>query len=584
MRKPAIYFIVFFAFHSLQAQLLDSAKQVVQYRLYNQDAYQNFDSTLIQSYHFNILQNELNANLGNVASPSFNVDDLFQNPFFWEYKPTLFSRFYSNIEKSRFYDTKRPFTRLQYTQGKRNEQILKLLFTVNVKPNWNIAFEYNRHTVAGLYLSQKTGIHQLNFTSEYLSKNKRFKGNYFVIYNASKWQENGGLTNDTTYLQDAFQSRLTVPVNISSGESREIKSKIGFANAYMFTTENDVNTGVQHEFSYHFDKHLFVDKNPQLAFYGNHFHNDSVYFTQKSKRFLNQIHFLVQSKSFRNGIGLGYDYAYTFNRVDTLIPRMFASVYSNYNSQKINNTFSAKFDIKNAYYTIDNQFSIAVFRNYFLKFIAAFNNNPQALCFQKFIQNDSVYWNVKLNSKRSQKFDVELSNNKYFKLKYSFANIQHYYDFYRQMDVEKLNIQYVEAILPLSFKKLHLDNSVQYLWAKDSIIPLPDFFVKTSLYLQHKAFKKATELRYGAEMEYFSVSRKIAYALPLGAFYVEQKAELKNTPQLNLFVAARLTKAKIFLRMDNILQNVSHEANFSAYYYPQRDRTFSFGIIWDLLN
>lgn len=584
MKKVFFFKILLFYSISTYAQMLDSTAFVINFMKYNDAKYSTFDSTLNDAYNYNILQNNLNVNLGNIASPSLHFNDVLNAPFFIEYKPSLFSAFFADLNAINFFNTKKPFTRIQYIQGKKNEQILKLLFTVNLKPNWNVGLQYNRHTILGLYVSQKTGIHRLNFTSEFLSNNKKWNGKYYFILNSSKWQENGGVSNDSLVFENAYQSRLTVPVNISSSENIEIKNKMGFLHTLMFSKNRKINNGLQHEFSYQFDRNSFLDKSPNADYYNQYYFNDSIYNNQKTKRFINSFNFLANVGKLNNGIGLGYDYTYLFNKIDTIIPRFFINGFSKYSNNTIQNTLLIKIDLKNKYYTFDNCINVKLNNKLQLNFGAHLSNNSQALIYQKYIQNDSIFWNRKLESKQLRKLNLAITYNTLFNIEYTFANIKNYFDFYNVLMHEHIALHNVNANIPFKIRSLHFDNTVAYNYVKDSIIPLPKFHIKSALYLQHKAFNKATELRYGVEAEYFILNNKVRYSLPLSMFYTESKQANNSTPQLNIFFAARLRKAKIFLRMDNILQNITHEVNFLVNAYPQRDRTFSFGIIWDLLN
>ncbi|HMT75050.1 MAG TPA: hypothetical protein PKA77_13345, partial [Chitinophagaceae bacterium] len=46
------------------------------------------------------------------------------------------------MENVRFFTTTRPYSELNYFLGSRTEQIIELLHTQNIKPNWNFSFQY----------------------------------------------------------------------------------------------------------------------------------------------------------------------------------------------------------------------------------------------------------------------------------------------------------------------------------------------------------------------------------------------------------------------------------------------------------
>lgn len=84
------------------------------------------------------------------------------------------------LEKIRFFNTTRPFSEINYLLGSRVEQIIELLHTQNIKPNWNFSFQYRLINGPGFFKNQKANHNNYLFTSKFQSKNLRFN-NYFVI-------------------------------------------------------------------------------------------------------------------------------------------------------------------------------------------------------------------------------------------------------------------------------------------------------------------------------------------------------------------------------------------------------------------
>ena len=97
------------------------------------------------------------------------------------------------LDKARFFNTTRPYTELNYELASRSEQIIEILHTQNIRPNWNFSFNYRLTAAPGTFRNQTTNHNNYLFTSWYQSKSRRYN-NYFVILgNRLQAGESGGL-------------------------------------------------------------------------------------------------------------------------------------------------------------------------------------------------------------------------------------------------------------------------------------------------------------------------------------------------------------------------------------------------------
>ncbi len=121
------------------------------------------------------------------------------------------------LERVRFFNTTRPYSEINYLLGSRVEQIIEVMHTQNVKPGWNIAFQYRLINSPGFFQNQGANHNNYLFSSKFQSKNLRYN-NYLVLL-ASKIQswENGGIidTGKTTILDDPiYKDRFGINTHI----------------------------------------------------------------------------------------------------------------------------------------------------------------------------------------------------------------------------------------------------------------------------------------------------------------------------------------------------------------------------------
>jgi len=97
-----------------------------------------------------------NIYLGNIGNASRSL--LFSPNFSAGFDPGFhaFDVYKYKLEKVRFFNTTRPYSEINYHLGSRVEQIIELMHTQNLKPNWNASFQYRLINSPGYFKSQKT--------------------------------------------------------------------------------------------------------------------------------------------------------------------------------------------------------------------------------------------------------------------------------------------------------------------------------------------------------------------------------------------------------------------------------------------
>lgn len=140
------------------------------------------------------------------------------------------------LDQVRFFNTTRPYSELNYLLGGRSEQVIELLHTQNIRPNWNFHFGYRLINVPGYFKNQKTNHNNYEFTSWYQSKNKRYNNYFVVLYNKLQATENGGMKTDQNYLEDpVYKDRFNIPSNLGGDAAFGtdfFSNKIGTGNRY----------------------------------------------------------------------------------------------------------------------------------------------------------------------------------------------------------------------------------------------------------------------------------------------------------------------------------------------------------------
>ena len=140
------------------------------------------------------------------------------------------------LERVRFFQTTRPYSELNYFLGSRVEQIIEVMHTQNIKPQWNFAFQYRLINSPGYFQNQRTNHNNYLLTSRFQSTNLRYT-NYFVLLgNKMLASENGGIIDTTDILDDPiYKERYNINTylgGVNPFSSNFFGSKINTGNRY----------------------------------------------------------------------------------------------------------------------------------------------------------------------------------------------------------------------------------------------------------------------------------------------------------------------------------------------------------------
>ena len=173
--------------------------------------------------------------LGNNGSAAFPVlYEPYAKPG-WDAGFHAFDVYRYNIENTRFYKTTRPFTELSYFLATGKEQVVKVLHTQNIRPNWNAGIQYRLISSPGLYQSQNVNHNNYRFFSNYQGKRKRYAAYLVLQGNKLVSSENGGIADTSNLSDPTYEKRFTVPVKLgidASGGYNLFSTKMNLGNTY----------------------------------------------------------------------------------------------------------------------------------------------------------------------------------------------------------------------------------------------------------------------------------------------------------------------------------------------------------------
>ena len=261
------------------------------YKIYFSDGTEtHIDTTLTlnKDYNFNYLRKDYFELL-----PFANVGETF-NKLGYDFQdqkliPDIGARakHYGYIEEDEvgYYEVPSPLTELFFKTVFEQGQLLDALITVNTSPRLNITLAHKAFRSLGNYINTLGGGTNLRFTSQYTSKNYRYRQRSHFTAQRLENQANGGLDSLSVYFfekavdeleYDGFLDRSRLTNNANTNNTligrryyldHQYDVKLG-GNDKMKNYEKPKAITVGHKFNFE-GKHFIFDNSSRNSFFGS---------------------------------------------------------------------------------------------------------------------------------------------------------------------------------------------------------------------------------------------------------------------------------------------------------------------------
>jgi hypothetical protein len=166
------------------------------------------------------IANSYNGNLGSPIQSKLYFDRPANNDFIFL---NAYSPYLMNVQNATFYNTKTPYSNLNYTSGGstfRKEDHIKFLFTGNVNKFFNIGTTFDYIYARGEYLNQSARRFSASLFGSYNGKHYNATG--IVSTNSLNNYENGGL-KDSSAINPSGQATQDIDVKITGYSGFKMK-------------------------------------------------------------------------------------------------------------------------------------------------------------------------------------------------------------------------------------------------------------------------------------------------------------------------------------------------------------------------
>jgi hypothetical protein len=545
------------------------------------------------------------------------------------------------IEQTRFFQTTRPYTELAYMLGSNAEQMVNIVHTQNVKPNFNMAFQYRLINSPGSFQNQNTSHNSYRLNGNYQSKNKRYSIYGVVIGNKLLSSENGGIQRDTLLNDYRFANRYIIPTRLSGDSTatrNPFSTKVITGNVYnesilMLRQQydfgqkdsiivNDTTTiqlfyprfRFQHTLTYAKQQFEFRDFYPgfkkradYLTYFNIPLSGDSILFRDRWKDIQND--FSIISFPEKNNLN---QYLKAGIAMQNLVGD-FGNAQAKYhniivNGEYRNRTRNQKWDLEATskfYFTGLNSGDYSVQAN--LKRLLSARLGSIELGFQNVNRTPSFIYQPEstfpifpvagLNKENTTRLSASIINAaRNFSLTgnyYLLSNYTYLDSFFTANQQATLfNVLHIGAEKKFKVKKgLNLYSEVHFQQTMGNPpVNLPLIFTSNRLAWEGIYYKNMI-YALGFEVRYHTPFKAPNYSPFVGQFFFQDTYSISNRPEINAFFNFRIKSFKAFIRAENLNTFGTNTGrpgfnknNLTAQHYPQQGLWIRVGVWWTFVN
>jgi hypothetical protein len=601
---------------------LATINMYVQYSTEMDTAVVDTTVSMKKDYKFNYLQKDNFglmpfANMGQTYNTlTFNTSQNNSVPLFGA-RAKHFN--YMTNSDINYYEVPTPWTRLTYKTGFGQGQMLDAFFTLNLSKQFNFAIAYKGLRSLGDYQNTLSSSGNFRFTTNYKSKNERYRTKAHIVMQDILNQENGGINNvDILNFEsgnEEFLDRSVFDPNFDNAENI-LKGKLFFFNqSYDIVKKSDSlsnhRLSISNTFSLE-DKHFqFSQASPALDFFGD--------------SFTSNISDKVTLENFETSLGINYsnntlgevmlavnytDVNYGYNSVvlfpGEIIPNRikarFIGLEAGYSKTYKGFTIKTKGGLNLSEEFVGSFLNGVISLNVFddVSLSGGININTRLANYNHLLyQSDYINYNWhninNFKNINTQQLNISLKSQKYFNADLDISNIDNYTYFNLEDQIDEVKIiaprqynrplQYIRLKFQKEFRvgNLALDNTIMYqnIVSDEDVLNVPAFIARNTLYYSNQLFKKAMTLQTGVTFNYFTAYNMNGYDPLLAEFYTQNQTKLGGFPRLDFFVNAKIRQTRIFLKAEHFNSSFTGYDYFSAPNQPYRDFTIRFGLVWD---
>lgn len=525
-----------------------------------------------------------------------------------DFMPDANEGYTRRIDNIWLYQTMTPYSRLSYNSSDKKDYQVNIVHTQNLRPGWNMAFDYNLITPQGNYPYSGVKNHYLDATTNYFSRDSRLQAAAGIIWQSFRIGENGGISDDRYFLQQLTTNRAGIPVNLTDTASRNRETALFARASYNLVQQVDRYSQRDTIIARKINDTLTIMDTVQLTdtipvgrpyvinagVIGIELAHD-----RRRRRFADSTMWTNQTATlywsndaypdhrWRNPLKLTF--GSTVSRVtavfadgDTLQYNVLFSPFAKTELALGRSTLTLDANVEGQ--SIDS-LSHHAEASLLLPFDSVGSTNLLLTAVTESQDPDLIMQHHATHSLRPQtieRYEMQFTSREWLHLMLRANHLSHnvWYDSTLAVVEGDTPFWLLQGALTmrLNIAWLHLDMQQLVQYATDAEqMPLPLWTSKNSLYVDLKLFRRALRLQAGVDLRHHTPFFTPAYDYATGLFYHQHCQQVGRYLWGDLFVNIQVKRAGIYLKAGHL--NALWESNptyFLLPHYPGR----SFGLFW----
>lgn len=537
---------------------------------------------------------------------------------------------YLEVRDIDYYNVATPMTELFFKTTFEEGQLLDALLTFNTSPRLNFSLAYKGFRSLGKYLSDQAESGNFRTTTNYVTKNGRYRIRAHIAAQDIQIQANGGLTNKEEQFESGdpdFADRKKVDVRFNDADNKILGKRYYFDQFYKLLKKDKdssrvekTSLGIGHVFNYE-TKYYTFGQTQESAYLGERFVP-----TIADKAQLKAMYNEVNAEFYNATLGrlMGnlslYNFNYFFNSI--LITEDGSRIPSRLKGEEIavGATYEKKirgFELQGEFkYNLSGELggnllnAVAGYRINDRNRVSASAHASARMPDFNYLLYQSDYFNYNWSNasifKKERVYGVEFNfdSDIWGDLSIDYATVDNYSYFASDSNfpatesVESSIVKPFQEGNVLNHTKIKynkefrlggfaLNNTIMYqnVSQANDVLNVPQWVTRNTLYFSSDVFKKAMYLQTGVTFKYFTSYTMDAYNPLLGEFYIQNDEKLGGYPMLDFFINAKIQQTRIYLKAEHFNSGFSQTKDYySAPNYPYRDFVIRFGLVWNFFS
>ena len=525
---------------------------------------------------------------------------------------------YDSVDDVVYYDLPTPFTELMYRSVFEQGQLLDAVYSVNTSRQFNFSISRKGLRSLGNYQNFISSSSNFKISTNYFSKNKKYRFRTHYTNQKLFSEQNGGINNsDILNFENGnsqFLDRGVFDPNFENAHNEFLGKRFYVDQSYVLIDKDSISNSNLELFNsiYLEEKKYKFQQSASDEFFGDSFVSQEI----NDKILLNSLNLqagLIYNSDIFGKINLGLRYVsdkYSLEnyQIDQYID----------NTQSINSkttfitaeylkTFSKiELNAKTENFIFgdnkSNMFSSSIMlklknNNSFTANYELFSSVPN----YNFLLHKSNYenynWNNQFDNTITNSISLGLKLNEIIDLDVDLISVKKHIQFekivndladsgeYSILPIQQngnLDILKLQLGRKINFGKFSIDSKLLFQKSlSDDIINLPQIVSRNTVYFSTDMFKKALFLQTGFGVKYFSKFYMNGYDPLLSELYIQNEKEIGEFPIIDFFINAKIQQTRLYFKFEHFNSSFTGYNYYSAPNYPYRDFSFRFGLVWN---